>query len=119
MNRGTESRKPLRRRSGVALLTLYLLTAPAASAAPPASDEYRLDLQGAQVTAPTVVGRTGESEGSSAGPQAGVSGERVEQPSPLGATGATISGAPVAAVAAALGLGWVLMSARPRFRRTP
>lgn len=107
MNRRTKSRRRLCRGGAAAALAVCLLTPALASATPPASDEYRLDLHGAHVNSTLGIGPTGELDLSGNGVQAGVAGESETQPSLLSSAGAAIVAAPIAVLAALIGLGWL------------
>lgn len=105
-----ESRRRLRRRSPSTALALCLVLCPTAAAAPPASDEYRLDLGEARVNLPRSATPTGELELTSTGGQAGVIGEDEAPASPLSSIATAASQAPVVLLAALAGLGWLALS---------
>lgn len=117
MNRGNESTRRLDRRGAAAAIALWcMLAAPAASAAPAATDEYRLDLQGARGNIVPATDPSGEPDLTLARTQPGVAGEGAPQPSLLSAAGAAASGAPIALLGGLAGLIWLALAARPRSR---
>lgn len=114
MNRGNESTRRLCRWGVAAAVAACLAPIPAASAAPPATDEYRLDLQGARVNAVPAIEPDGEPDLSLDRPQSGVAGERASTPSVLSGAAAAASGAPIALLGGIVGLLWLTLSARSR-----